>query len=236
MSEEAAVLETVNPGESETVTEQQVSKIEMTQAELDAIIVKEKAKAYRKAERQLREELAAIPVVKEAEQVKEPSREDFADDKQYIQAMAKFAIANERNAQELAEKQKVADMSHKEFVKRIRDINEQADDIPEFDRDIFESLVVTDNMADVILDSDKGAQIMAYMTLHPDEAMEIHKMGKVAQTKAILKIEQKLETKNDLPKPVGTDKAGSVTVTDPMKMTSVQYRNWRKKQGASWAQ
>jgi hypothetical protein len=235
------VLEAEQDIEAETAADEQEQdepkKLELTQAELDAIVQKAKAKAGRKAERrisaQYEQQRQPQPTIDVG---KEPLRTDFENDAQWVKALAKYELRQATAEHEQQRRSRAEEQEQQAFNERIADINEEADDLPDFDRDTFEGLHVTDNMAEAVLDSDRAAKIMAYMSNHEDEVNAIAKMSKAKQIQAIGKIEDRITKKTALPSPPDRVRGGNLnSAQDIMSMTPAQYEAYRAKQGAWWA-
>jgi hypothetical protein len=81
------------------------------------------------------------------------------------------------------------------------------------------------------------------MSANPDDVDRIAKLSPARQAAELGKLEATLASKPPLktsktPDPIGDPTArGNTTVVpnDPAKMTHEQYRAWRQKQGARWA-
>ena len=238
---ESEVLETEQEIEAETATDEQEQdepkRLELTQAELDAIVQKAKAKAERRAERkflaQYEQQRQPQPVIDVGN---EPLRTDFENDAQWVKALAKYELLQATAEHEQRQQSRAQEREQQAFNERIAEINEQADDLPDFDRDAFEDLHVTNNMAEAVLDSDHAAKIMAYMSNHEDEVNAIAKLSKAKQIQAIGRIEDKITKKTALPSPPDRVRGGNLnSERDIMKMTPAQYEAYRAKQGAWWA-
>lgn len=238
---EGEILETAPEIEADTVTEdepqEEPKKLELTQAELDAIVQKAKAKAERRAERrisaQYEQQRRPQPTIDVG---KEPLRTDFENDAQWVKALAKHELMQATAENEEKQRARAQEQEAQAFNERIAEINEQADELPDFDRDAFEELTVTNSMAEAVLDSDHAAKIMAYMSNHGDEVDAIAKMSKARQIQAIGKIEDKVTKKTALPSPPDRVRGGNMdSEKDIMSMTAEQYKAYRAKQGAWWA-
>lgn len=98
------------------------------------------------------------------------------------------------------------------------------------------SLPITNDMAAVIMDSDRGPEVAYHLGKNPAEAARIARLSPVAQAKELGRLEERLSAPRAMPKqppapftPVGgTASAGS---TDPSKMSMSEFIKWREKEG-----
>lgn len=225
----------------EDVTKEAAPKT-FTQAELDAIVQKEKAKAAAIAERRAtRERIAAlearIPVPQANQQPASdrPTRSQFADDDDYVEAMADWKLV-QRDKQAHQEQQQRAAQS---IAAKTESIYAEAAKIPGFDREAFDDLPLTPAIAAVLVDSEVSAKLAHYLSQHPDEVAKIGTLSPARQAAAIGKLEDKLSaapvtSKAPEPiKPIGT--GGKGAHADLASMPYEEYKAYRAKQGASWA-
>jgi hypothetical protein len=224
-----------NPETEEPETVEPEKKLEFTQAQLDAMIQKAKAKAERKAVQRVEREYSRQQPQAEykPDRSAEPKRMDFENDAEWIDAKIEYReLVRERqfSNRELERQQE-------NLVQKTEAFYDDAEDQPGFDRDVFDSLVITDVMAQAILESDNAAKLAEYMSMNPTAADQIHKLSPVKQVAAMLKLESKLEKQTKEPQPqMTTVRGGGVTpMPDITKMNEQEYRAYRAKQGAWWA-
>jgi signal recognition particle GTPase len=178
----------------EVVTEPVVEKT-FTQAELDSIVQKEKAKAEAKAERKAarayREGVErAAPQTQSAQPVTDsmPKREAYATDEAWLDARDAHRDAK-RDAAQASERQKE---SQEKLAKTTAKIYAQAEKIVGFDRDAFDELPITPTLAGALIESDIAPQLMAYMADNPDEVERIVALSPARQAVELGKLEVKL--------------------------------------------
>jgi multidrug efflux pump subunit AcrA (membrane-fusion protein) len=215
---------------------EQPKKLEITQAELDAIVQKAKAKEARAVMRRLQNQQPAQPEARQPAPQAEPRRTDYADDAQWIDAKIEYREQQRDMARRDTEQARAQEQTRAKAI----DLYDAAEELPEFDREVFDTLTVTDVMGDAIMDMDmaEAAKVMAYMSAHPDEVDGMHKLSAVRQANAIFKLADRIadKPKKNLPNP--PDRVGGTTapmVDDIMKMSPEQYKAYRAKQGAWWA-
>jgi hypothetical protein len=213
-----------------------------TQAELNEIIQKEKAKAEAKAERNAlkayRETLERIVPQQAPEsraESKAPSREQFASDEQWLDARDEWRDA--KRDREIQQTRQVE--TQKATATKTEKIYAEAAKHPSFDRDVFDELPLTPVIAQTIIDSDLAPQLMAHMSANPDDVDRISKLSPARQAAELGKLEARLSVVKEskqAPEPIKTVSGkGTVHNGDPSKMSMDDYMAMRKKQGAGWA-
>lgn len=214
-----------------------------TQAELNEIIQKEKAKAEAKAERRAmrayRETLEKFaPKSQEPEADNgRPTQANYANVDDYVEAMADWKLEQRDQAQRQQQQAQQA----RSTVEKTESFYAEAAKIPGFDRDVFDELPLTPAIANALIDSDVPAKLMAHLSTHPEEVTRIAGLSPARQAAEIGKLETKLATAQPVTvskapapiKPIGTK--GSATNSDPSKASMEEYMAIRKAQGARWA-
>jgi len=247
--EPAVTLETVTPPPETTAAPEgepkQAETKSFTQAELDEIIQKEKAKAEAKAERRAlkayRETLErfAPQQTTQSEPDGKPTRAAFnGNDEAYVEALTDWKIGQRDKVQQA----QAQETERSTRATKTENLYKEAEKLSGFDRDGFNSVLEdygTPTIAQAISDSDVGPQLMAWMNSNPDDVARISKLSPVRQAAEIGRLEAKLsvvKAAKELPTPIKTVAGtGSVTNGDPSKMSMDDYMAMRKKQGASWA-
>jgi hypothetical protein len=222
----------------------QVESKTFTQEQLNEIIQAEKAKAEAKAERRAlkayRETLERIvPQQPKQAQTDNPlSRSNFDSDEAYVDALVEEKIQK----RERATQQDRAAQAEKQTHSKIDRLYQDAEKLTGFDKESFEEVLHehgTPVMAQALIESDVSAQLMAWMSGHPDDVERISKLSPARQAAEIGKVEAKLSVPRvikDAPTPIKTvSGAGAVSNGDPSKMSQEEYMAMRKKQGARWA-
>lgn len=214
-----------------------------TQAELNEIIQKEKAKAEAKAERRAlkayRETLERFAPQQPNQQPQpandRPARDKYANDEDWVEAVTDWKL--EKREREVVQQQQQA--KAKTVADKTENIYAEAQKIPGFDREAFDELPLTPAIANALIDSDVPAKLMHHLASHPEEAERIAGLSPARQAAEIGKLETKLASApkvSNAPapiKPIGT--RGSATNSDPSKMTMEEYAAFRKQAGARWA-
>jgi hypothetical protein len=229
-----AEVEATEETEGETT---EPALLSLTQEELDERIRKATKKAAAIAERKTRQRLQAEQAIQQGEQkVKEipaPRRELYASEDDYIDARIAYrdaVMAQQENVKAEAE-------FHAAMAEKVEDLLDEASEFPEFDRDSLMSIAFTDAMNEFVLDSAKGAKILAFLSANPDEQERIAKIkSPVRQVAEMSKIEDKLSIrpKKDA-KPVEPVKGTNVQQKNLENMSQAEYEAYRRKQGAVWA-
>ena len=188
-------VESSDPDTSaEPEVKETVAKV-FTQEELDDIVQRRVAKAESQAERRalrsMRENLERQTVApQQAVQDKPPSRDQFANDEEWLDARDAHRDAK-REAQANAEKQS---QTQAQLQTKTDKIYAQAEKIVGFDRDSFDELPITAPIASALVDSDVAPQLMAYLVKNPGEVDRISLLSAARQSAEIGKLEVKLQT------------------------------------------
>jgi hypothetical protein len=233
---EVAQINATPPAEATegAASEKIESRVEktFTQAELDSIVQKAKAKAEARAERRVtqayRESLQSLqPQQVQSPSSTEPTREQFASDAEWIDAKVEHKLAS-REAQ-----QRGVSTSQK-----VEALFKQADAIQGFDRDTFIDLPVSSIVADALMESAVGAQLMAFMSSNPEEAERIAKLPPARQAVEIGKLETRFEAnvkKSTVPPPIAPIGAKGSATPDLDKLSFAEYKAQRMKDRPRWA-
>lgn len=232
-------VETQAPEEVKTEAEAKV----FTQDEVNAIVQKEKARAARIAEsRAMKQRVEALertipqlvqPQEKAAPQL--PTRDQFDSDSEYVAGIIRFDREQQDQSRQAEDQQRRA----KEMQSKTESVYAEAQKLPGFDRDAFDSLPLTTAIAAAVVDSDIPAQLMHYMASNPEEIAEISQLSPARQAAAIGKMEAKVAQSPAISKAPPPLKAvgtrGSSGSGDLSKSSMEDYISARKKQGARWA-
>jgi len=205
-----------------------------TQEELNDIVKKEKARTEAKTERRVLRMLEKLSPqsVQQQEQHAEPVqgrpiREKYASEDAYTDALVDWKL-EQRSAQERTQS----------LSSKTENMYAQAAKLPGFDREDFNALPLTPAISQALVESDKGPQLMAYMTANPGEVERIAAMSAVQQVKEMGRLEDKLSAAPKTSKapapinPIGS--RGSGAITDPNSMTVDQWAAHMKKNGSRW--
>lgn len=229
----------------------QANEKTFTQAELDDIIKKRIAKATaiaeRKASKAYAEKLEGLARQPQAQQTKEvqiegkPKLDQFEKVEDYVEAVTEWKLQTHQQTQARQTEEQRIQQFQKEIQAKAQSVFELAEQDPEFDNEVFESLPVSDPMAYAIMDSDIAPKLMVHLQKNPDEVDRISKLSPARQAAEIGKLEAKLSVVEKVKpssapapiKPIGS--RGGATSGNPAEMSQAQYEAWRAKQGASWA-
>jgi hypothetical protein len=153
------------------------------------------------------------------------------DDLDYDEQIAARVAA--RNRQEMAESAEdaVRTVSQQVYEARVAEVRDRYAD---FDTVVSNpSLPITNDMAAVIMDSERGPEVAYHLGKNPAEAARIARLSPVAQAKELGRLEERLSAPKPLPKqpptpvqPVNGIAAGGSK--DPGKMSMSEYAAWRK--------
>lgn len=177
-----------------------------TQAELDAIVAKEKARV----ERKVRRELTAVtqPTVTPSNEPQKPVISDFTTVDDYDRAMTEWSDkrleakeANKAKESQAAQEAREAQQRESAYADREEAVLEKYPDYHQVTRN--PNLPITTEMARVIQESDQGPEVAYYLGKNPQEAARIAQLSPFLQAKEIGRIEAKLS----LPAPKKTSSA-----------------------------
>lgn len=217
-----------------------------TQEDVNDIVRKAKAAAEAKAERRVLRTLEKLQPQQSAPQQQarqapendKPTRYDGEADDSYLDRLTDWKL--EQRDRKAAEQRQI-ERTHS-LTQKTDGLYAQAGKLPGFDREAFDELPLTKSIVEALVDSDVPAKLMHYMAANPAEVERISKLPPARQAAEVGKLEAKLPATpktSKAPDPVGDPTArGSTTTTpsDPSRMTDEQYREFRKKTGARWAQ
>jgi hypothetical protein len=158
-----------------------------TQAELDAIVAREKAKAERRAYRDALKTQSNQPK-------QEPTREAFVSDAAYDRAQVEY-LADQRATEKLAEREKEREVErrHDAFLEKA---DKAAERYPDFQVVVSNpNLPINDAMAEFISESDAGADLAYYLGKNPMKAAAIAQMSPVKAARELGKLESELASR-----------------------------------------
>jgi hypothetical protein len=161
-----------------------------TQAELDAIVAREKARAERKAYRDALKTQVTQPKA-------EPKREAFVNDEAYNQAQLEH-LAEKKAEERLKEREKAQEAERRQeaFLEKAE---KAAERYPDFQLVVSNpNLPINDAMAEYLAESDLGADVAYYLGKNPMKAAAIAQMSPVKAGRELSKIESDLAAR---PKP-----------------------------------
>lgn len=169
-----------------------------SQAELNEIVQKEKAKAEARAERRAlkvyADKLEAMHQ-KPPNQQQQPQRDDGQPKMEHYQTVDAYLDARDQwrdSKREQEKQQQQQQQQHQSRAAKTAAVFAEAEELPEFNREEFDSLPISGVVADAILESDVAAKLMAHLANNPDEAKRIYNLSPVRQAAEIGKLEDKL--------------------------------------------
>lgn len=221
--------------ENTTAVEKSYSKAEMQEL-IEKATAKAAAKAERRAHREVMQQVmqqVARPPQQQAYQPRELSpRREGESEAQYVQRMVDQSIADRDQA---ASQQKLTQKTEKLYAEAAK--------LPGFDRDDFNDLLVSHpfsaEFSHALVESDMSAQIMAYMTGNPDDAVRISALSPTRQAAEIGKLEVRLSAAKPTSKapppinPLSGNRGGNSSSLESANLD--EYAAMRAKQGAPWA-
>jgi hypothetical protein len=215
-----------------------------TQSELDEIIKREKSKAEAKAERRVLRTLERViptaqgqqPQQQQRQQQDGPRREQYQSDEDYLDAKLEWKLS-QRDQQSAQQRQQEQQQT---IVQKTEKAFAEASAVPGFDREAFDELPLTRPMVEALLDSDQRAQVMAYMSSHPEEVARVAGMSAARQAAELGKWEAHIAAQpkaktSKAPDPISPIGSGKTPVHTLASASVDDYIAMRKKQGAAWA-
>lgn len=211
--------------------------------------IDELTRARREAEREAAYwRQRATPVQEPTPQAK-PTADQFKDYGEFVEALADWKAdqkvtealkARDADTAKSAE-QRAHETKAQTFVERQTAAKTS---IPDYDAVVSAADVpISRHVEEVILDSDKGPELVYHLAKNPAEAARISALSPLAAARELGRIEATLGQAAPATKPVTkapapmkpTSGNGSSPTTDPSKMSHEEYRAYRAKQGAKWA-
>ncbi len=132
------------------------------------------------AERRIAElEAKLAPVTPKVEETPKPKKEDFANDPdQYAEKLAEWTVTKALRDRDKADAESRAkahqDSINASWMARLRDIQKE---IPDFAEKVRSSTItISDEVKDVIMESDVGPRILLHFAEHPEEADKINRL------------------------------------------------------------
>ena len=189
-----------------------------------------------RARKERREKAAAYDQIKAAAAGAEPKEADFEDYNEFVAAKAVYtyrkadteakAEAAKAEAEAAAEADKsVINEDWREQVERAKKTR------PDFEQVAF-SAPISDDVSDLIVSSDMGADLAYHLGQNHAEARRISQLSQVDAARELGRLEAKLATPPPKPKtttappPIEPVQGGAGNV-DPAKMDFASYEKWR---------
>lgn len=223
-----------------------------TQEDVDKIITKRLSKAQRSWERERQQLLDGILSTKRGEVPQAPQgaapadegRPDpakFSDFQSYMQAEVAYGVkqqlaglqqattaAEQRNV-ETQRREILAQGVQKQFEAGVEKYSDFEDIVSDPD------LPITQAMAEVLAESEIGADLAYYLGKNPKEAARIARLPAISAARELGKLEAKLPTLaapavSKAPPPVTPAKGAAGGEKDPSQMTDAEFNAWRQRQ------
>lgn len=190
-----------------------------TQEEVDRIIGAEKAKAERRARREFE---AQIQSQRQAPTVL-PQREQFANDTDYFEAVIDFKAEEKLNAREQQKRQAEVSMT---YADREDTAREKYEDFEITKKQPHEGgPAVSDYMAEVIMASDIGPELLYHLAKNQRESVRIFGLPPLQQAKELGRIEAALSANTPPPPPVKKPSSAPEPIT-PISSRSHSSANY----------
>lgn len=210
-----------------------------TQAEVDAQNAKTRKATERKVRREIEREIASKQAIAPPKvEIEPPKRENYKSDAEYDDARLDYRIEVKEAKAESAKAARQMEEAYQDFVEKTDELYEAAEELPGFDRDdfndLYEQVKPSIEFSVALAESDKGAQIMEYLTMNEAEFLKLKGLSPARQAAAIGTIEARLtkQTKSAGDQTVQVKGGGLSTSTmyktDPGKLTDEQWYNERK--------
>lgn len=220
-----------------------------TQAELDKIVQKEKAKLERRNERARIESETRAQILSEQQPIvnvsEKPKEEDFSDYGSFLDALAGYKAEEIINQRENAKQQEEINRTRKADAERQSERRRSLMESGEDKYDDFEELVKSSKLHIAepaylaILESDISADLVYHLLKDDVEAERFTKLSPYAQAKEIGKLEDKLTAKqpikkSDAPKPISPVNGSKDFTKRYEDMTIAEIEADAVKRGARW--
>lgn len=208
-----------------------------TQDELNDIVKRAKAATESKTERRILRTLehlqGRVQAPQQANEQTQYQRLEGETDQSYIERIVEERLQRRTQAEQFQTVAQKTDSFYK-----------QAEKLPGFDRELFDSLPLTPTIAQTLADSDPDVapKLMAFLSENPAEAERISKLPAARQAAEIGKLEARVSepakpkaTAPKAPAPIDPIGSGKAPVTDLSRMSAEEYYQARMKQRPSWA-
>jgi hypothetical protein len=244
VTEPAATPETVATPAPETEAvqgEQTQAEKSFSQAELNEIIQKEKAKAEARAERRAlkvyADKLEAMhkptaPPQEVARNDGRPQISQFENIEDYVESVADWKQA-QRDAQVM---QNQHEQSKRLITEKSEQLYAEAEKMPGFDRESFDALPLTPIIAQVIMGSDTPVKLMAYLNANPQEVERVANLSPARQAAEIGKLEVRIASAPKISKapepitPIDGKSGGSTKTIFDANLSQEEFDKLRRAQ------
>lgn len=164
-----------------------------------------------------------------------PQVEQFTSYEDYLEALSDYKV-NEKLA--VVQQEQTAAQQRQRLLEQQRIVHEKGDSIADdFVEVVYNpELLISQEVAELAFDSEKGAEILYYLGKNPSESERISRLSPVAAAREIGRLEASLS----MPSPKLTTSApppiksisggGEPPQKDQEKMTPDEWRDWRNEQ------
>lgn len=198
--------------------------------------------------RELQERLTALEgkssVEPEEKPAEKPKVSDFENYEEYVEALTDWKVENRSKADSLSRKQAAEQARAQESHKtRLTQWNERLtaarDKYEDYDSAADSDVVISQPMADAMMDSEVGAEILYFLGKNPSESERIAKLHPLAAFREIGKIEASLSKESvapkqpvsKQPKPLTPVKPSGTTGKKPLSECSPEEYRRRREAG-----
>lgn len=199
-----------------------------TQAEVDAVAQKVRAKERRRVER----ELSARPV--EPKPLVEPNRESFRTDDEFDSA--KFDFHVQKTAAEMvqrkSEEARIASR-HESFTQKVEEFAEEHPDYE--DVTLNKDLQINQTMVDFIMEDEVGHKVAYHLGKNPEQAAKISRLSPIKAIEAMVELKRELTKKqapsvSNAPAPISPVGSTGKSSGMPDPSNTKAYIAWANKQ------
>ncbi len=170
---------------------------------------------------------------------KKPSREDFDTTEEYLAALLEYqtSLPEQKSTKTSSKQTSDTYTPPPEWEEQVEEAKERYSDFEQVALDPM--LPVTKEMAEVIVDSERGADVLYYLGKNRSEAARIASLSPTAQARELGKIEARLDelmpsrpkkSVTKAPEPIPPVGGDDVPTKDPARMTMEEFMRWRDKQ------
>lgn len=209
-------------------------KARLAELERSALDAMSRAEVAERRLAELKDELGPVPKI-----------EDFPNEHEFVAALSAYRadermVMRQRKSQETATTEAKRDAgTSRQTLFRERALA-LADRFPDIEARIFtDANPVSQAMAEVLQDSERGPEVAYHLATHLEEARRIFAMPPLAAARELGRIEATLtapkpRTQTQAPPPVKIVSGGTSRVAkNPAQMNDAEYRKWRDAGGGA---
>lgn len=224
---------------NEIAETQEIEEKLLKQSEVDEIVQSRLARERRKFDKELQRQ---IKFAQEAQSFERPVQEEGESIADYNERFFEWK-ESQKKAEKYRETLKQRDEeSEDDLNERIAEFYEEAEKIPEFDKERFAKSVKKANLSDAFVEAlmdlpiKDRAKVGAYLDANRTEFKTLGEMSSMAQVRYLGKLETKLEKLTSKTSPMtkisGAGMGNDQSNPAKLKAGSPEYVEWRRKQGS----